>query len=95
LLKLLGGNVRSGTLGALSIELLARIGQVGIEPTTSRSSGEVTLPYTTSNSLASRQNLAANDLCRDRLLRRSAPPSPGASCRLVRSSRRPIFSREE
>ena len=54
------GNIRPGTLGALSIKLLVPhsggpqaasflLGQVGFEPTTSRVSGEVTLSYTTSN----------------------------------------------
>jgi hypothetical protein len=52
----LDGNIRLGTLGALSIELLADISQVGFEPTTSLVSGEVTLSYTTSNFVASRQN---------------------------------------
>ena len=54
--QLLDGNIRPGTLGALSIELLARISQVGIEPTTSRLPGEVTLSYTTSNLVISPQH---------------------------------------
>jgi hypothetical protein len=52
--KLLDGNIQTGTLGALSIELLAHISQVGFEPTSSRASGEVTLFSTTSNLVASR-----------------------------------------
>ena len=52
--KLLDGNIRPGTLGALSIELLTHISQVGFKPTSSRVSGEVTLVSTTSNLVASR-----------------------------------------
>jgi hypothetical protein len=49
-LKLLDGNMRPGNIGALSIELLApKMDQVGFEPTPSRSIGEVTLSFTTSN----------------------------------------------
>jgi hypothetical protein len=43
------GIIRPGTLGALSIELLAHISQEGLEPTSSRVTGEVTLTFTTSN----------------------------------------------
>jgi hypothetical protein len=63
--KLLDGNFRPGTSGALSVELLARIGQVGIEPTTSRVSSEVTLSYTTSNFVALAPRIhASNSLLR-------------------------------
>ncbi|MGC2801929.1 MAG: hypothetical protein WCA41_08840, partial [Candidatus Acidiferrum sp.] len=71
--KMLDGNIRPGTLGALSIELLAHVvaafrppallmDQVGLEPTTSRVSGEVTLSYTTSNLVANSQPLPSRPL---------------------------------
>ena len=66
--KSLDGNIRSGTYGALSIELLARcvsslaarnklMDQVGFEPTSSRVTGEVTLPFTTSNLVSLRKRI--------------------------------------
>ncbi|MGB8659315.1 MAG: hypothetical protein WCD34_02750, partial [Candidatus Acidiferrum sp.] len=72
--KMLDGNIRPGTLGALSIELLAHVvaafrppallmDQVGLEPTTSRVSGEVTLSYTTSNLVANPRPLVPWPLC--------------------------------
>jgi len=60
-----------GTLGALSAELLARrfsrkslenLNQPGFEPTSSRAVSEATLPFTTSNFFAFRQNRAGRKI---------------------------------